>query len=819
MAQVTLDRPELPYSLNRYYRHLVSNFPDKNVYDTGKVAVGKTDPKMGPSMNSAIAQNTGGALLEAGTYYYIVVGVIGTRETLMSREEEVVVASPNNSVSVTWSLMQGVTGYRIFRSTKSDDYRNCLVGEVGSAVSTFLDNGSPVQMSTPLAYATKFTGTVTPAGLYTVKLMKVKRNDEVDDAIMATVQTKADGTFELSSAIPRGSNKFYALVGSDKSAPVFVNAYNIHLYLQMIATEMMNYWQEYLEQTRADYHLDPTKEIFSNDDRSPSITALEDVWGVLTSVIKPSLYTYDEYLTLIKAVLKAYKGATSIEAIIEILQALFPGWGIANYIPLDVHGYGFRLGRKLKFDVVRAPIGSFWEQRTAAAGFDGRVRHAGVVFNGEMYIMGGTKIGGLLRDVWKSANGTTWTPVTTTAAWGLRTDMAVVVYDGYMWLIGGNNGSSDLNDVWKSNDGANWTQVTASAAFAARGQHAATVFKGQMWISGGGEVTPLSDVWYSNDGIHWMESTASAWPARYGHAMVSFQNKLYAVMGNLGGTEDPNVYQSPDGVTWTLVSTFAQGRSFHTVTVHDNSLYLIGGREGVTTYNDIYVSKDGIIWTLITQTIPLSGRELHVALSYSGQLYVIAGAVLVPASDVQAARIGDPGSEYSWTGGNIAFGGERRYVKAGTDSVVMIGSYRYVYIDGTVDADGYWELKNLEVAMGVPLRPANIPEGALVLACIMHAPPIVHISGQGRLAVSSSLYKGQGSGPFLVGPSYITDRARIRSRGFKYSRFVIYMNGLAMFDIDRNVKIEMAKALLKDVKPAKMTILLGIPPSITFVEI
>lgn len=110
-------------------------------------------------------------------------------------------------------------------------------------------------------------------------------------------------------------------------------------------------------------------------------------------------------------------------------------------------------------DVLRSADGITWFQVGSAAMFPPRMRHATAVFNGRLYVIGGTDnsaygIGAVLGDVWSSADGITWVQETA-AGFAPRWNAAFMIHGGEMWLAGG-FGFSFLNDVWRSSDGKNW---------------------------------------------------------------------------------------------------------------------------------------------------------------------------------------------------------------------------------------------------------------------------------------------------------------------------------------------------------------------------
>lgn len=141
-----------------------------------------------------------------------------------------------------------------------------------------------------------------------------------------------------------------------------------------------------------------------------------------------------------------------------------------------------------------------WTQATDSAGWSKRCGQGAVVFNNELWVMGGldsalsssTK-GRLFNDVWHSTDGTNWSLATDSAAWSRRVLPTCLVFGGKMWVIGGvvpgpESATAALaHDVWSSTDGADWTKVTDSAAWHARVGQAGVVFNSLMWVMGGAD--------------------------------------------------------------------------------------------------------------------------------------------------------------------------------------------------------------------------------------------------------------------------------------------------------------------------------------------
>ncbi|MEK7201614.1 MAG: hypothetical protein AAB737_03190, partial [Patescibacteria group bacterium] len=97
--------------------------------------------------------------------------------------------------------------------------------------------------------------------------------------------------------------------------------------------------------------------------------------------------------------------------------------------------------------------GVSWTQSTAAAQWAARSQHTSVVFNNQMWVIGG----GTRNDVWYSTSGSSWTQSTANSQWAARQALTSLVFDSKMWVIGG-TGAATYNDVWYSTTGATWIQ-------------------------------------------------------------------------------------------------------------------------------------------------------------------------------------------------------------------------------------------------------------------------------------------------------------------------------------------------------------------------
>lgn len=250
-------------------------------------------------------------------------------------------------------------------------------------------------------------------------------------------------------------------------------------------------------------------------------------------------------------------------------------------------------------DVWSSADGAAWELATDAAGWQAGDLPTTVVHDGRMWLMGGWYAGRLPEgrgssEVWASADGMQWECVNSTPGWTPRCGAAGAVFDGRMWVLGGTEqyffgDDGDLrNDVWCSADGVTWAQATAQAPWAPRAYHGALQFDGKLWVFGGGQYLPTyhgyNDVWSSIDGVNWTLVTEHApWPARIWFSAVVYRDCMW-VLG--GWSNDPSrnwndVWYSRDGVTWheLRTETVWSERHEHSAYVFDDKLWVVAGNE------------------------------------------------------------------------------------------------------------------------------------------------------------------------------------------------------------------------------------------------
>jgi len=194
-------------------------------------------------------------------------------------------------------------------------------------------------------------------------------------------------------------------------------------------------------------------------------------------------------------------------------------------------------------DVWYSSDGVTWTQAPDAS-WSARYGHTSVVFNDEIWVMGGAgaSVGSYFDDIWHSSDGLSWTKaLPTTPYWSARPNHTSVVFNGEIWVMGGYGFASNKNDVWHSSSGSSWTQAP-DAGWSDRQNHTSVVFDNKMWVMGG---SYNNDVWWSSDGESWTRATANAnWSDRQNHTSIVFDDKMWVMGGVNAGNYFNDVWYS-----------------------------------------------------------------------------------------------------------------------------------------------------------------------------------------------------------------------------------------------------------------------------------
>jgi hypothetical protein len=293
----------------------------------------------------------------------------------------------------------------------------------------------------------------------------------------------------------------------------------------------------------------------------------------------------------------------------------------ATWLPRDGAGFHEHNGRLWLFggsalhqgldlgDCWSTHDGIDWRKEIDRAAWTPSANSMSVAFAGRMWRMGGfiekESSPFPIGEIWASADGRNWTLATANPPWEARGGGALVVYDGKLWLLGGtrhprNEGDQPtLSDVWSTENGLDWTRVVLNAPWKPRAFHTAVAHDGRLWVMGGGHwgksPSAYRDVWSTTDGIHWEErSSEAAWPARIWATAASYDGLLWIMGGFINKTRSctNDIWYSTDGSDWYpyLASKVWSPRSAHSTVEFNGQLWVLAGSNG-DYFNDVWVLK------------------------------------------------------------------------------------------------------------------------------------------------------------------------------------------------------------------------------------
>ncbi len=317
--------------------------------------------------------------------------------------------------------------------------------------------------------------------------------------------------------------------------------------------------------------------------------------------------------------------------------------------------------------------GTAWAASTSAP-WTGRSQFGCIVFNGQIFVVGGENTGGtaFLNDVWASTDGVNWTQAVSAAPWAKRRDMGLAVLGKTLFLIGG-NGSAQYNDVWSTPDGVNWTQVVGGAPWDALTGHAVVSFNQGIFILGGYKSllgTESNEVWFSPDGLTWTQQVTTApWTARHYHSALVYGGKIFVAGGINSGAVQQSVYSSPDGITWTNVGNLPAARELMAACVYADKMWFVGGLDsGIARTTTVWSTTDGASYVA---TASYGGNAL-----YGAQL--VAWRTPTSVSAIHAPTL--------WLiGGNDGVVGYRKLIYRATLNVALPSSFSIATGGATTD--------------------------------------------------------------------------------------------------------------------------------------
>ena len=184
----------------------------------------------------------------------------------------------------------------------------------------------------------------------------------------------------------------------------------------------------------------------------------------------------------------------------------------------NLHGPGNNLADSPY--VYQSIDGANWMTVTAGAPFYGSIASTGIVFNNKMWIIAGSNDfcfscggdgpapGSCNTGSWWSTDGLDWNLATGNAQFEPRAEAVGLVYNNQMWIMGGTDGTIYYDDVWNSNDGITWNMVTGTSQTGMGDAFLGFVINNIMYVYVENYSSLPAKLWSSTDGITWTQYAA-----------------------------------------------------------------------------------------------------------------------------------------------------------------------------------------------------------------------------------------------------------------------------------------------------------------------
>lgn len=236
----------------------------------------------------------------------------------------------------------------------------------------------------------------------------------------------------------------------------------------------------------------------------------------------------------------------------SVVTAAATGISGSDDMPVIYLGGTFYLFRTSNNDILSSSDGITWSViGTGPWGGTGYSGWSIVVWNNEIWAIGGISGSTYYDEVYKTANGVSWSTVTGAPGFSVRRNAGIAVLNNVLYIAGGQTtGGTYLNDVWYSSNGSAWTQQTASAAWSARkGSKMLSSHGGKLFIVGGENAGILTDCYKNTSGTTWTEKSSNIGASSYLYHTENFMDTMCAVSNTAFMKADIN---APGGETYTI---------------------------------------------------------------------------------------------------------------------------------------------------------------------------------------------------------------------------------------------------------------------------
>jgi len=400
-------------------------------------------------------------------------------------------------------------------------------------------------------------------------------------------------------------------------------------------------------------------------------------------------------------------------------------------------------------------------------------RHSSVVYNGNVYVIGGLGDTGSLSTVYYARLNVTTGAV---GAWNSTTDLLTpryehssVVYNNYIYSLGGTDSSNAVyNDVqfapinasgalgiWQYTFNSTGTGTFSGGFTTARQNHSSIAYNGYVYLTGGisGGTIPNNDQYapLNDNGTLGAWITTTTIPvSRESHSSVVSNGYIYVLGGIEGGGSLGTTYYAPihaDGSIGLYLSnsTLFTVRAQHTSVVSGNYIFVIGGDHR----NDVFSAKINSAGALdlnssttafpdVACGLDLSpgGRNGHETVAYNDFIYVIGGFNGCYLNDISVAPINSNGTLGTWSNAIPTLGSSFTSPRSAHTSVAYKG---FLYViggsnGGTNFNDVQFAPINTDGTLGAWTTTSSFATARYAHSSVVHNNFLYVIGGQGSIS-------------------------------------------------------------------------------------
>ncbi len=302
-----------------------------------------------------------------------------------------------------------------------------------------------------------------------------------------------------------------------------------------------------------------------------------------------------------------------------------------------------------------------------------------------------------------------WTTGTTGGT--ARGGITAILYNGKMYIWGGTTGAAMLNtmDIF---DLATNTWSTGATGGTAKAAYAATVYNGKIYFAQGCTNLACSTVVNSVDiydiaGNSWSTGTSGG-TARGQVAAVGYNGRLYITNGqNAAGTRQTivDIYDIAAN-SWSTGTSGGTGRNVPAIAIHNNRVYIWGGMTAAPALLNTLDIYDMITGVWSTGTAGGTARSGAIGMVYNAKFYTFGGctntACTTPSNVADVYDIernvwitgGATGGTARITAGGIIYSG-KYYQWAGSNGAAVINTMD-IYDFGVSKAEDVFYIANAQ---------------------------------------------------------------------------------------------------------------------------